>query len=84
VSKALHIPLDKRIKTLPELPYTISFVIRKRQQIDNLSELPKEKRPPDSILWDGTSEEIDRWLDNVLGKKATSDIITITEDDIER
>lgn len=37
------------------------------QQIDNLNELPKEKRPPDSIIWDGTSEELDDWLDRVLG-----------------
>jgi hypothetical protein len=83
-SKALHTPLDKKIKTLPEMPYTISYVIRKRQQIDSLAELPKEKRPPDSVLWDGTSEEIDRWLDNVMGSKQVPDIITITEDDIER
>ncbi len=37
------------------------------QQIDNLNELPKEKRPPDNIIWDGTSEELDDWLDRVLG-----------------
>lgn len=66
------------------MPYTVSYVIRKRQQIDNLAELPKEKRPPDSILWDGTSEEIDKWLDNVMGKNQVPDIITITEDDIEK
>lgn len=53
------------------------------QQIDDLMELPKEKRPPDSILWDGTSEEIDKWLDNVLGNKVVADTIVI-EDDIER
>jgi hypothetical protein len=63
----LHVPLDPKIKELTQLPYTISFVIRKMQQIDNLNELPKEKRPPDSIIWDGTSEELDDWLDRVLG-----------------
>jgi hypothetical protein len=66
------------------MPYTISYVIRKRQQIDTLAELPKEQRPPDSILWDGTSEDIDEWLENVMGKNRVSDTITFTEDDIER
>lgn len=39
------------------------------QQIDNLSELPKEKRPPDSILWEGTAEDLDDWLEKVLNPK---------------
>ena len=65
----MHIPLDPKIKDLFRVPYTISYVIRKLQQIDNLNELPKEKRPPDNIIWDGTSEELDEWLDKVLGSK---------------
>lgn len=48
------------------MPYTISYVIRKRQQIDNLNELPKEKRPPENILWEGTSEDLEEWLTDVL------------------
>lgn len=39
------------------------------QQIDNLQELPKEKRPPDYIIWDGSPEEMDEWLDKVLDPK---------------
>lgn len=39
------------------------------QQIDNLNELPKSKRPPEDIIWDGTPEEMDDWLDKVLGDK---------------
>ena len=39
------------------------------QQIDNLNELPKEKRPTDDIIWNGTSEEMDEWLDKVLSNK---------------
>lgn len=62
----MRIPIDTRLKDIRDLPYTISFVLRKRMQIDNLSELPKEKRPPDSILWEGTSEELDDWLDRVF------------------
>ena len=52
-------------------------MIRKRQQIDNLSELPKDKRPPDDILWDGTPEDLDDWLDRVFDKKegSTTDIV---------
>lgn len=39
------------------------------QQIDNLNELPKEKRPTDEIIWDGTSEDLDEWLEKVLDPK---------------
>ncbi len=42
------------------------------QQIDNLHELPKEKRPPDDIIWDGTPEEMDEWLERVLDPKKKS------------
>jgi hypothetical protein len=42
------------------------------QQIENLMELPKEKRPPDEIIWDGTVEEMDEWLDKVLDPKKKS------------
>jgi hypothetical protein len=74
------------VKHLLQLPYTISFVIRKMQQIDNLNELPKEKRPPDYIIWDGTTEEMDEWLDRVLdhsGKKQTQVEFVIKGSDIE-
>ena len=29
-------------------------------QIDSFMELPKEKRPPDDIIWYGSQEDIDR------------------------
>jgi len=69
VAKNLLVPLDTKLKELKDLPYTISYVIRKRLQIDNLNELPKEKRPPDKILWSGTPEDLDDWLDKVLPSK---------------
>lgn len=73
-------PLDPTVKNLYQIPYTISFVIRKMQQIDALSELPKEKRPPDKILWDGTSEEMDEWLAKVLDHKTKHEVdILITD-----
>jgi hypothetical protein len=52
-----------------DLPWTMSFVARKRQQVDNLSELPKDKKPPDNIVWWGTSEELEGWIDKVFDKK---------------
>jgi len=72
----LQIPLDPRIKELADLPYTISFIIRKRQQIDNLSELPKEKKPPEDLIWNGSPEELEDWLSKVFdNKKGNNDII---------
>lgn len=41
-------------------------------QIDGLNELPKEKRPPDLMIWDGTPEEVDKWLEKVLSNKKTN------------
>jgi hypothetical protein len=80
----LHIPIDKKILTLPDLPYTISYIIRKRQQVDNLMELPKEKRPPELTIWYGTTEDIEIWLDRVMGTKEENNTIMISEDEIER
>jgi hypothetical protein len=64
----LQVPLDPKIKELADIPYTISFIIRKRQQIDNLAELGKNK-PPESIIWDGEPDELDEWIENVLNPK---------------
>jgi hypothetical protein len=71
------------VKELSQIPYTISFVIRKMQQIDNLNELPKEKRPPEDIIWEGTSEELDEWLEKVLGNKDKDSTIKLSIKDIE-
>lgn len=77
------VPLDNRIKTLPDTPHTISYVIRKRQQIDNLSELPKEKQPTDDILWDGSSEDLEEWIDRVLDHKHTTTVTDINLAEVE-
>jgi len=53
------------------MPYTISFVIKKRLQIDNLNELPKDKRVPEYMIWDSSPEEIEEWLDRVMNRKPT-------------
>lgn len=84
IAKELKIPLDTSVKTISDLPYTTSFVVRKRQQIDNLSELPEEKRPPELLLWDGSPEEMDNWLKNVMsGKKDPVIELKIKETEIE-
>jgi len=83
----LRIPLDPKLKKLTDVPYTISYVIRKRQQIDSFNELPKEKRPPDDLIWDGTSDELEEWIDKVFGRnksaQQTNDKIIINIDDVE-
>ena len=79
--------MHKSLPPADELPWTIAYVIRKRAQIDSFNEISKEKRPPDNIIWHGTSEEIDIWFDKVLRHKGEGNpdefIITISDDDIE-
>jgi hypothetical protein len=38
-------------------------------QIDNLNELPREKRPPDDVLWSDNPDDLEDWIDKVIGKK---------------
>ena len=84
MSKALQIPIDTKIKELPELPFTISFVIRKKRQVDGFYELPKDKRPPERMMWEGNGDELDEWLDKVLsGKSKPVAEFIIREDEIE-
>ena len=82
----MQVPLDPRVKELADLPYTISFIIRKRQQIDNLNELTKDKRPTEEIIWDGSSEDLEEWLEKVLDPKKKEDdkiILKIKDNEIE-
>jgi hypothetical protein len=69
VARELKIPLDLDLKQIRELPYTISYVVRKRIQIDNLNQLPEEKRPPENVLWHSNPDKLDEWLDKTLNKK---------------
>lgn len=62
-----------------DFPYTISFCIKKSQQIESFFELPKDKRPPEDI-WDD-SEELEIWLDNIFSNKPNS--LEIELNDIE-
>ena len=65
---------------MSELPYTLSFLVKKRMQIDSWMELPKEKRPPESI-WD-KPDEIEEWFDRVFGDNKQTEF-TFNVDDIE-
>jgi hypothetical protein len=58
--------------------------MRKRMQIDNFNELPKEKRPPDDMIWNGTAEDIDDWIDKVFyDKKPDEATFVVSDRDIE-
>jgi len=79
----LKLPLDTDLTEIRDLPYTISFVIRKRMQIDSINEIPKEKRPPELMLWDGDSEEIESWINKAFdGKQKQKLEFTISPDEI--
>ena len=65
----MDVPLDTSITNIVDIPHTISFVIRKRQQIDNLMELPKEKRPDEFLIWEGSSDDLEEWIERVFNTK---------------
>lgn len=54
-------------------------------QVDSINELPKEKRPPEMMIWDGTYDDIEEWLDKVFDRKKKKDYdieLVIKDDDI--
>lgn len=72
-------------ETVLELPWTFSYVIRKRLQVDNLNELPKEKRPPEHMIWYGTPDDIENWIDKIYDRKGPEkeDFAFIVPEEIE-
>lgn len=56
------------------MPHTVAYVVRMRETIDSFMELPKEKRPPESIWFDG--DELTEWFDRVFdrNRQATFDL----------
>lgn len=52
-------------------------------QIDGFNELPKEKRPPEQMLWEGSPDDLDDWLDRVFGKEQTNPEFIIDESSLE-
>ncbi len=73
----MKVPLVTQIQQIEDFPYTVSYVVRKRQQVDNINELPEEKRPPELMIWDGTVDELNDWIDNTLSgkQKSTADVV---------
>lgn len=66
------------------MPYTISFVIRKRKQIDSINELPEANRPPEYMLWMRSGDEINKWIKKSLDPKYKDNSgLVISELDIE-
>lgn len=58
--------------------------MRKRLQIDNLNELPKDKRPTDEMIFEDPPEELDKFLDRVIsGKEQSKFDLEIRDEDIE-
>lgn len=53
-------------------------------QIDNLAEIEKGKRPPEDMIWDGSSDELEDWIERVVlgNTKPTLDFV-IREDEID-
>ena len=82
IAKALQVPIDTSIKEIVDIPYTISYVIRKRQQLDSFNELPKEKRPSCYLIWSAPPEELEEWLSNIYSTDKQDFIVY--EDEIER
>ena len=84
LSNKAGVSFNKKIKDIRDVPYTISYVIRKRMQIDSLKELPKDKRPPDSIMWSNDPSLLDAWIDKVLyNKEETNKDILLPLSEIE-
>jgi len=46
--------------------------VRKKSQIDSFRELPKEKRPTETMIWEGSPEELETWFDRVFDRKTTT------------
>ena len=76
-----NIIFDSKFKDVTDLPFTFSYLIRKRMQIDSWMELPKDKRPPESI-WDDP-KELDEWFDRIYSEAQTEFNINWNEDEVE-
>lgn len=67
---------------MSDYPHTVAYCCKRQMQIDSFMELPKDKRPPESI-WDN-SDELDKWFDNVFHRDGgRTGIDVLLPDDIE-
>jgi len=44
-------------------------------QLDSYQEVPKDKRPPDNLIWWGTTEDVEGWFDMVFSSKGKEEAI---------
>lgn len=71
--KSLGIPLAEGLETTLDLPHTISFAVKYREQIESYYNLPKDKRPPRN-LWD-KPHLLEQYMNDIFktdGKDSTS------------
>lgn len=71
---------DKPVENIYDIPYTVSFVFRKRKQYLDMMQLPEEKRPPEPMFWLAPPEDIEEWLDRVLDNKNSDQQVIILDD----
>jgi hypothetical protein len=77
-----HVRFDNLLDSVSNMPYTFSYLIRKRMQIDSWMELPKDKRPPVEI-WD-KADELEEWFDRINNNIQTKFDIGWNEDEVEK
>jgi len=59
------------------MPHTVSTVIRYREMIEGFYELPKDKRPPESIWFE--PERLEEWFDDVFKVDNTTISFDVSE-----
>jgi len=84
IHKSIGIPLAEGLETALDLPHTLSYAIRYREQLDSFNELPKDKRPPRN-LWD-KPYELTQFLDRVFkndDKQKGTEFYDVNDEDLE-
>lgn len=77
------ITFDMLFKDVDSVPYTFSYLIRKRMQIDSWMELPKEKRPP-RLIWDNAGE-LEEWFDRIFDDNVQTEFnVAWDENEVEK
>lgn len=79
MTESLGQPIHKDLYGITEYPYTLSYCIRKAQQINSFFDLPKKQQPPEKYWFD--EEYLQEWFDNVSANEPNT--VEIYESDIE-
>ena len=64
IVEATGLPLIEGIDNVVDIPHTISFAVAYRLRINDMQELPKDKRPPRN-LWD-KPHRLSEFIDDVF------------------